>query len=167
MGTDLGRAGCRRPAHRQADRVRAAQRRLWGANRKSVSLGHAAPAQRPWSGRVRRHLVRRRVFAPGPAYGAALAMAAPKMLDGDESRRLLAACGVTFAPWRSADSLAQVERAAADIGWPVALKTAAADVAHKSDAGCVALGLGGVEELRRAYAGVTANAARAGSATLA
>ncbi|MDH3667787.1 MAG: acetate--CoA ligase family protein [Paracoccaceae bacterium] len=87
------------------------------------------------------------------------------MLSGVEARALVAEAGIPFAPWSAADGADAACVAAAQIGWPVALKTAAADVVHKSDAGCVALGLSDEATLRAAYDQVTANAATAGSAT--
>jgi acetyl-CoA synthetase len=40
--------------------------------------------------------------------------------------------------------------AAAELGWPVALKLSGPSVRHKSDSGALALGIGGEDELRRA-----------------
>ncbi len=88
-----------------------------------------------------------------------------RMLSGAEARTLVAGAGIPFAPWRAADSVEAACAAPAEIGWPVALKTAALDVAHKSDVGCVALDLGDEVALRAAYARVTANAAAKGSTT--
>lgn len=88
------------------------------------------------------------------------------MLPGAEARNLIEGAGVAFAPWRAAKDAETALTAAEAIGWPVALKIAAPDVAHKSDAGCVALDLGDAQALRDAYARVSANAAAAGSATL-
>ena len=55
------------------------------------------------------------------------------------SRDLLSAAGVRFATARPAASVAEARAAAADLGYPVALK--ALGMLHKSDAGGVALGL--------------------------
>jgi hypothetical protein len=51
-----------------------------------------------------------------------------------------------------ANSLEEAVAAAGRVGWPVALKTAAPGVAHKSDVGGVRLGLDGPERLAVAYA---------------
>jgi acyl-CoA synthetase (NDP forming) len=75
-----------------------------------------------------------------------------------DARRLLAEAGVEFPAAAlittadQADSAAadQAARAAAEIGYPVVLK--ALGLPHKSDAGGVALGLTGQEELRDAFA---------------
>ncbi len=66
--------------------------------------------------------------------------ASPVGSDGYfRSRELLAAAGVRFATARPAASVAEARAAAADLGYPVALK--ALGMLHKSDAGGVALGL--------------------------
>ncbi len=87
-----------------------------------------------------------------------------QMLSGAEARALVAGAGIPFAPWRAADSAEVACASAVQIGWPVALKTSAPDVTHKSEAGCVALGLADEADLRAAYHRVTTNAAAAGSA---
>ena len=66
--------------------------------------------------------------------------ASPVVGDGYfESRDLLAAAGIPFASARKAGSIEAARAAAADLGYPVALK--ALGLLHKSDAGGVALGL--------------------------
>jgi acyl-CoA synthetase (NDP forming) len=65
---------------------------------------------------------------------------------------LLTDYGVPCVPTRPGSSEHAVVAAAADVGYPVALKTAAPGVLHKSDAGGVSLGLGDETELRAAYA---------------
>jgi hypothetical protein len=55
-----------------------------------------------------------------------------------------------------ADSLEGAVAAAGRLGWPVALKTAAPGVAHKSDVGGVRLGLEGPDRLAAAYADLAA-----------
>ncbi len=88
-----------------------------------------------------------------------------RLLDGERVRRLLGAAGVQFAPWEVVDDRAAALAAARRIGDAVALKTAAADVVHKSDLGCVALGLEGDAAVGAAYERIVANAARAASTT--
>lgn len=65
--------------------------------------------------------------------------------------RLLSDYGVPIVACREADDLTSALHAAEAIGWPVALKTAAANVAHKTDSDGVRLGLAGPDELTRAY----------------
>jgi acyl-CoA synthetase (NDP forming) len=69
-------------------------------------------------------------------------------LDEAEGLALLADWGI---PEVAAD-LEGALAAAARVGWPVALKTAAPGVAHKSDVGGVRLGLDGPDRLAPAYA---------------
>jgi acyl-CoA synthetase (NDP forming) len=71
-----------------------------------------------------------------------------------EGLALLADYGVSTTEARGATSADDAIAAAEQIGWPVAIKTAAPGVHHKSDVGGVALGLTDVDALRSAYDGV-------------
>jgi acyl-CoA synthetase (NDP forming) len=71
-----------------------------------------------------------------------------------EGLALLADYGVPTTEARGATSADAAIAAAGEVGWPVAMKTAAPGVHHKSDAGGVALGLSNADELRAAYEGV-------------
>jgi acyl-CoA synthetase (NDP forming) len=75
----------------------------------------------------------------------ALAAWAPEMAFD-----LLADYGIPVAAPRVADSLEEVMSAAADVGFPMAMKTLAAE--HKSDVGGVVLGIADHETLRTQYA---------------
>ncbi len=68
-----------------------------------------------------------------------------------EGLALLADYGVPATEARGATSIEGVIAAAEELGWPVALKTAAPGVHHKSDVGGVVLGLTDTEGLRAAY----------------
>jgi hypothetical protein len=68
-------------------------------------------------------------------------LASPAPLAASESFQLLADYGIPVAPTLPAASLPEAITAAERIGWPVVLKTAAAGIAHKSDAGGVRLGI--------------------------
>jgi acetate---CoA ligase (ADP-forming) len=68
-----------------------------------------------------------------------------------DAKRLLAAAGVTFAPERVARSRDEAVAAASEIGFPVVLKVLSADIAHKSEAGGVMLGLQNAEGVGTAY----------------
>jgi len=72
------------------------------------------------------------------------------------ARDLVASCGVPLVPAELVTSADEAARAAARIGWPVALKVCAAQITHKSDIGGVALGLRGEAEVRDAYRRVRA-----------
>jgi acyl-CoA synthetase (NDP forming) len=73
-----------------------------------------------------------------------------------EGLRLLADYGVPTAEVRRAASAEEAIEAANALGYPVALKTAAPEVHHKTDAGGVRLGLGGAAELSVAYVDMAA-----------
>lgn len=88
-----------------------------------------------------------------------------RSVSGDQARNLVMEHGVRFPFWRlvtNPDSAVETARA---IGEPVVLKTAAADIVHKSDAGCVRLDLSTESEVRNAWSEIVGNACRAGSAT--
>jgi acetate---CoA ligase (ADP-forming) len=68
-----------------------------------------------------------------------------------EALDLLADWGIPVVAAEAAASLEAARDAAERIGWPVALKTAAPGVAHKSEVGGVRLGLDGPERLAAAY----------------
>ncbi len=77
-------------------------------------------------------------------------------IDELEGLRLLADYGIPVIPTREAGSVAVAVGAANELGWPVAIKTAAPGVQHKSDVGGVALGLADADALRTAYEDIAA-----------
>jgi acetate---CoA ligase (ADP-forming) len=77
-------------------------------------------------------------------------------VDELEGLRLLADYGIPVIPSREAGSVAVAVGAAKELGWPVAIKTAAPGVQHKSDVGGVALGLADADALRTAYEDIAA-----------
>jgi succinyl-CoA synthetase beta subunit len=64
--------------------------------------------------------------------------------------------GVPTVAMRSAESASGAADAAEEVGYPVALKTAAPGVAHKTDAGGVRLAISSAEDLMTAYEEVSA-----------
>jgi acyl-CoA synthetase (NDP forming) len=68
-----------------------------------------------------------------------------------EALQLLGDYGIPTVAVRDASSAGEAVAAAAELGWPVALKTAASGVQHKSDVDGVRLGLRDQDELRAAY----------------
>ena len=64
--------------------------------------------------------------------------------------------GIPAVLARSAATRADVLNAAADVGYPVALKTDRPDISHKSDVGGVRLGIADPAELAAAYADLSA-----------
>ena len=97
--------------------------------------GEAAPACAPDRARQDRWA---RLITAGEAHG-------PRLED------LLRDYGIAAARTRAADSSAGALAAAAQIGYPVVLKTGEPGIAHKSDAGGVVLGLRDPDALRDAY----------------
>ena len=78
-----------------------------------------------------------------------VAGAGERWLGSDETRELLGAFGVPLVPERRADSVEEAVVAAAELGFPVVVKTAAAG-AHKTETGGVALDLRDAEAVRGA-----------------
>ncbi|WP_026379466.1 acetate--CoA ligase family protein [Afifella pfennigii] len=99
---------------------------------------------------------------PGP-------IASPELylpLDGGAlsehaAKAILARAGLPFAEERLARSAAQARRAARAIGFPVVVKLASPDIAHKSEIGGVVLGLWDDEAVAAAYDRVLARASEA------
>jgi acyl-CoA synthetase (NDP forming) len=69
-----------------------------------------------------------------------------------EGLALLADYGVPVVPALAASSADEAVAAAAELGWPIVLKTAAPGVQHKSDVGGVIVGVADADALRDAYA---------------
>jgi acetate---CoA ligase (ADP-forming) len=67
------------------------------------------------------------------------------------ARELLVAYGIKFPTVALAHTVAEGLDAARTIGYPVVLKVASPDIAHKTDVGGVALGIADAEALRRAW----------------
>jgi acyl-CoA synthetase (NDP forming) len=99
-----------------------------------------------------------------PAEGAAASRPA-RAWSELQARELLVDAGIAVVPGRPAGSADEAAAAAVAIGSPVAVKICSALVTHKSDIGGVALGLASEQEVRDAYARVTAAAARAGDSS--
>lgn len=81
-----------------------------------------------------------------------------RVLTEVQSKALLAAYGVKRVPEFLATGEDDAAEAAARIGGPVALKVQSADIAHKTEAGAVLLGLRGDTVVREGYRTVLANA---------
>ena len=80
---------------------------------------------------------------------AALEGRSEAWLDADATRSLLEAYGVPVVPERVAETVDQAVDAAAELGLPVVLKTAAAG-AHKTEQGGIALDLSDADQVRTA-----------------
>jgi acetate---CoA ligase (ADP-forming) len=83
---------------------------------------------------------------------AAAIAQSPSVLCEYRARSLLAAYGIGAEnAGRLARSIDEAVAAAHAIGWPVALKVQSADIAHKTEAGAIALDLVGDNMVRAAY----------------
>jgi acetyl coenzyme A synthetase (ADP forming)-like protein len=77
-----------------------------------------------------------------------------------EAHEIFQAYGFPVAPFVWAQSEEQAVQAAADLGYPVALKIVSPDVIHKFDVGGVKLNLASGDAVRRAYGEILASLAR-------
>jgi acetate---CoA ligase (ADP-forming) len=84
--------------------------------------------------------------------------AAGRVLTENSAKALLAGYSVSRPPEALATSADQAVAAAIRIGGAVALKVQSPDIAHKTEAGAVALGIEGDAAVREAYRKVLANA---------
>jgi acetyl coenzyme A synthetase (ADP forming)-like protein len=83
-------------------------------------------------------------------------------LTAPDAFRVLESYGIPVVPWRWAADAAAVEKAARELGYPVAIKVEAVGLVHKSDIGAVRLGLGDAEEVGQAVRELQAASAEAG-----
>ena len=88
---------------------------------------------------------------PGPT-GAATRTGAEGWLDTTSASRLVSENGLTLPPQRVAEDAEDAVAAAAEIGYPVVVKLAAADVVHKTEAHGVWPGLRDATDVRCAAA---------------
>ncbi|HSR56433.1 MAG TPA: acetate--CoA ligase family protein, partial [Alphaproteobacteria bacterium] len=114
-------------------------------------------------GAAKRRLAKRRARPPKTVRPAAspLSVKGRAVLTEPESTRLLEAAHFSFAPWAFAGTAAEAQRAAAGIGYPVAVKAVAPGLAHKTEAGAVRLNVASQAQLRKACKEIAANVARA------
>jgi len=104
----------------------------------------------------RDHRRRAAVAVPAPPSGAVSQrwkdrLARGQLLGEAEGLALLADYGIPVLPYRLAVNLAEAKQAASGLGYPVVLKTAMPEIAHKSDVGGVMLNLGDEAAVERAY----------------
>jgi acetyl coenzyme A synthetase (ADP forming)-like protein len=72
-------------------------------------------------------------------------------MSEDEGYEVLKAYGIPVAPMRLATSADDAAAAARELGFPVVLKVASADIAHKTDAGGIIVGLASADAVRDNY----------------
>ena len=98
--------------------------------------------------------------APEQAKAARILAAAGERLSEREAKAVLAAYGVPVPPEKTVQSAVDAEAAAGAIGYPVALKVESPDIAHKTEAGVVRLGLRDGGAVARAFGEIMDAAAR-------
>ena len=107
--------------------------------------------------RARPPMPRRRRSLPPPD----LDLASGRPLTEPESTAILEGQGLPFAPWEYVETAAAAARAAGRLGFPVAVKAVAGGLAHKTEAGAVALGITSAAGVRRACAAMDEAVAQA------
>ena len=109
-----------------------------------------------WSGRVRGARPATPLSAP-----ATLNLPGPGPLAEWRSKEVLAEIGVPVPPGRLVDTLEAARAAAAELGFPLALKAQADALPHKSDVGGVILGIADPAALEEGYERLVDTIARA------
>jgi acyl-CoA synthetase (NDP forming)/GNAT superfamily N-acetyltransferase len=94
----------------------------------------------------------------------AVAEHGPGWLGAEEVRAVLTAVGLPLVPTRFARTADEAVEAAAQLGFPVAVKLASRAVVHKTEAGGVRLGLADADAVRAAVADIRAHLERTGRA---
>jgi acyl-CoA synthetase (NDP forming) len=92
--------------------------------------------------------------APPPLLGRPLSGASATRFDEWQSKRMLAAHGLSVPPAEVTDSVEGAATAAARIGYPVVVKAVGAELVHKTEAGAVRLDVTDEATLREAAAGL-------------
>ena len=96
--------------------------------------------------------------ASAPAVAPAAVPLPPPPIGEVAASRIFADAGLPVIESRLCGTARDAARTAAELGFPVALKIASPDIAHKSDADGVALDLDTADAVARAFAAVTAGA---------
>ena len=138
---------------------------LGGIHHGMTALGHAVRWSQAYRAAKHRAAVRQ-AAAPQPGRRPELALPDDPGASWSEHRaaRFLAAHGIPVVPGVLVTSPEQAADAAAATGFPVVVKLAADGIEHKSDIGGVKVGLTSAEQVRAAYADVTAAGRAAGAA---
>lgn len=119
----------------------------WAAMRRYAVWKESTPSPRVDPQGIDRHSADRLLATES----AALVGDEERKLPGPTAAELLACYGIEVLPSVPVASVAEAIRAAEEIGWPVALKTADAILRHRADLGGVRLDLNSAAELRAAY----------------
>ncbi len=120
-----------------------------GCARALRSLADYSAFQRRW--KRDRQFMRAPLRPPAPSSRLA---AAGRMICEADAKEILAEYGVPRTAERLVQSADEAVAAAAEIGYPVALKAQSPELPHKTEAGAVVLSLASEAALRKAYEGV-------------
>lgn len=96
---------------------------------------------------------------PPPALPAGALPPPVRAINETQAKTILASAGIAAVPERIAADEDAAAREAAALGYPVVLKIASADIAHKSEIGGVIVGLADEAQLRKAFRTLTQRAA--------
>jgi len=77
-----------------------------------------------------------------------------------EAKRICKEYGISTPLFRVVTNVKDAVKSARSIGFPVVLKAVSPDIIHKTEAGCVMLGLRDPTEVRRAFSEILSNAQR-------
>ncbi|BCJ85613.1 acetate--CoA ligase family protein [Effusibacillus dendaii] len=83
-----------------------------------------------------------------------------ELLTEYESKLILSELGINTPPIMIAKTREEVAEKASSLGFPIVMKIHSPDIAHKSDIGCVVVGIGSVEESIEAYDKIMNSAAK-------
>jgi acetyltransferase len=83
-----------------------------------------------------------------------------RLLTGEAPLALLRSYGIPSVPGRVARDAAAAVAIAGEVGYPVALKVASEQIAHKSDIGGVRIGLERADDVRKAFDEILRNASQ-------
>lgn len=85
---------------------------------------------------------------------------ARKTLLENEAKAVCKEYGIRSSKWRLVTNVRDAVKAAARLGFPVVMKIVSPDIMHKTEAGCVEVGLGHSKDVRAAYGRILNNAKR-------
>ncbi|MDH5816563.1 MAG: acetate--CoA ligase family protein [Candidatus Nezhaarchaeota archaeon] len=75
-----------------------------------------------------------------------------------EAKELCSQYGIPVPSSKVVKNVSEAVQAAMEIGFPVVVKIVSEDIIHKTDVGCVVIGVNNVEDLKKAYEKVIENA---------
>jgi acetate---CoA ligase (ADP-forming) len=140
------------------------------ACRKLAEAGLVVNIHLTWTARALRALVDRGRFKASPPIAVRRPVSFAKIetalraardpLSEYEAKELLAAFGIGGPPHRLVNTPAELQAAAASLGWPVALKIQSPDIIHKTEVGGVKLNIGDPTALTSAWEGMLAEVRR-------